>query len=174
MLQNVCAHTFLLEKLKSSVASCSGKMAGTQMLTQGSQKGIYLKNNIFRVALEVKNSHREKDRSPGILFLLSDCCSSGAIPRTHPQNILMQEWREGLSENNHTCWKTCPALISLTTVQTEISLLTRYFSWNLWHCWPWFCYYYSTWRRLKVTEVGISEVFSATLKLIWERKKQHT
>lgn len=153
-------HTFLLEKLKSSVAPWSGKMAGTQMLTQGSRNKIYLKNNIFQVALEVKNGHKKKSHSQGILFLLSGCRLSGAIPHTHPQHILKQEWREGLSENNHTCWKTSPAKISLTTVQTEIRLLARYFSWNLWHHWPWFCYCYSTWLRLKVTEVGISEVFT--------------
>ena len=78
-------------------------MAGTQMLTQGSRKEIYLKNNIFQVALEVKNGHKEKSDSQRILFLVSGCCSSGAVPRTHPQHILMQEWREGLFENNHTC-----------------------------------------------------------------------
>lgn len=84
-------------------------MAGTQMLTQGSRKEIYLKNNIFQVALEAKNGRKEKSHSQGILFFVSGCCSSGAVPRTHTQHILMQEWREGLSENNHTCWKTCPA-----------------------------------------------------------------
>lgn len=93
VLQIVCVHTFLLEKLKSSVASWSGKMAGTQMLTQGSRKEIYLKNNIFQVALEVKNGHKEKSHTQGILFLLSGCSQSGAIPCIHPQHILMQEWR---------------------------------------------------------------------------------
>lgn len=63
-------------------------MAGTQVLAQRSRKEIYLKNSIFQVALEVKNSHKEKSCSQGILFLLSGCCLSGAIPHTDPQHIL--------------------------------------------------------------------------------------